>query len=393
MTCPAEKARLRVLVVIDSLGFGGAEQALVTLLPALKERDVLLEVVALWPPVPLAPDLEAAGIPVHQLHGSHRWALPEVLMGLERLVARVQPSVVWGHLYFGTLYTRLLKLRHPRLVVVSSLHSLTYAQYPPRTPWHQARAWLDGVSGRHLTNRIVAVSQAVADDYAHYLGWTDIQVIPNPVPTPDRGHLPASQRASIRLRYGVPEDAFLLVLPARYSVEKGHAVLLRAMHVLRERRPLIHLVAPGQGPLLPGLRDLAYALQLEQVTHFVDPLPQPDLFDLLRAADAVATPSLFEGFGIAAGEAMALGVPVVATRVGGFLDLVQHERTGLLVPPADAEALAAAIARVHGDPALRARLGEQARARVAQGFSVTRVAARWDEQLRLAARLAAEPQR
>src|SRR5205823_12785948 len=95
----------------------------------------------------------------------------------------------------------------------------------------------------------------------------------------------------------------------------------------------------------------------------------------LAAADIVALPSLREGLGVAALEAMAAGRPVVASRVGGLAEVVVHEETGLLVPPADPEALALALARLTRDPGLCARLGAAGRARVLSHYTMTRMAA------------------
>jgi glycosyltransferase involved in cell wall biosynthesis len=99
-----------------------------------------------------------------------------------------------------------------------------------------------------------------------------------------------------------------------------------------------------------------------------------DMPACLAAADIVALPSLHEGLGVAALEAMAAGRPVLASRVGGLGEVVVAEETGLLVPPGDADALAAALARLAGDPALRARLGAAGRARVLACYTSERMA-------------------
>jgi len=99
-----------------------------------------------------------------------------------------------------------------------------------------------------------------------------------------------------------------------------------------------------------------------------------DVAACLAAADVVALPSLQEGLGVAALEAMAAGRPVVASRVGGLAEAVVHEETGLLVPPGDPTALATALARLARDPGLRARLGAAGRARVLAHYTAARMA-------------------
>src|SRR5207245_5777728 len=141
---------------------------------------------------------------------------------------------------------------------------------------------------------------------------------------------------------------------------KGVDVLLRAAATL----PGLLVEVAGDGPERPGL-------------EAIDPSAtflgwQPRLDDLLARWDVFALPSREEAFGIAALEAMAAGRPVVATRVGGLPELIEDGLTGLLVPPDDPAALAAALARLAADPALRARMGQAARERAAACFPVER---------------------
>jgi glycosyltransferase involved in cell wall biosynthesis len=142
--------------------------------------------------------------------------------------------------------------------------------------------------------------------------------------------------------------------------------LLAALARLAEEglRPALWIA--GQGPARPALEKLARELRLEDRVRFLG--QRSDVADLLSACDVFILPSRHEGLGVAALEAMAAGRPIVATRVGGLAEAVVHERTGLLVPPEDPAALATALARLLRDPALRARLGAEGPARIAEGF-------------------------
>ena len=119
------------------------------------------------------------------------------------------------------------------------------------------------------------------------------------------------------------------------------------------------------------MRQLAASLGLAGVVHFLG--PRPDVPDLLNAMDIFVLPSYSEGMSLALLEAMAAGLPVIATAVGGTPEVVTDGENGLLIPPRDAEALAGALERLLADPALAQHLGANARAHVREHFSLDRL--------------------
>jgi glycosyltransferase involved in cell wall biosynthesis len=158
----------------------------------------------------------------------------------------------------------------------------------------------------------------------------------------------------------------LLVAVAHLVRHKGVDVLLRAFAAADA--PAARLRIVGDGPALPSLRSLAAELGIESRVEFLG--LRDDVPELLREADAFVHPTLTEGFGNAVAEAMASGLAVVVTRVGGLPEIVEDGVSGLLVPPGDAAALAAGIEAVARDAALRARLGGRARQRIVERFGL-----------------------
>ncbi len=211
---------------------------------------------------------------------------------------------------------------------------------------------------RHCT-RIVAVSEAVADSFtACGVPPAKLHVIPNGV---DIAHFtpPANSRAEARAALAVPETAFVVASVARFSPEKGLDVLLQAA---KQRKHMTFLLA-GDGPQFETLsRDLPPNVRL--LGHLADVRP------LLLAADVFAMPSRREGQGIAALEAMAVGVPVAASKVGGLAEMLADGETALLVPPDDPDALAAALSRLQSDSRLRQNLAASASALVQSRYSL-----------------------
>jgi glycosyltransferase involved in cell wall biosynthesis len=169
-------------------------------------------------------------------------------------------------------------------------------------------------------------------------------------------------RAAMRRQLGLGDERFVVLALAQLMHRKGLDVLLRAVASLRD--PRLCVLLAGDGPEAAALRALAAELQLGSAVQFLGRR------NLLAACDLFVLPSRAEGLGVAALEALGAARPVIASKVGGLADLIQHERSGLHVPPDDPAALAAAIARLRDDPLLRERLAAAGPARVDEGFRV-----------------------
>jgi glycosyltransferase involved in cell wall biosynthesis len=286
----------------------------------------------------------------------------------------------------------VLRTRHPRarLVLHVQDHSLVQRE----------RAWL----ARQLAcaDAVVACSAFVADAVRQRLPELAARchAVPNGV---DAERFAPEAEAPPR-----PADAPLRVLfVGRLSPEKGVHGLLHAFERVLTRHPRarLELIGPdalapfdfvdpaGEDPLLAGLRPLyaqpgRYAAELRRSlappvatrVTFAGAVPHDRLPERYRAADVFVFPSLWhEPFGIPLLEAMASGLPVLATRGGAFPEIVGDGRSGLLVPRGDVEALAEALSELLGDPARRAALGREARARVLRSFTWDRVVERLRE--------------
>jgi glycosyltransferase involved in cell wall biosynthesis len=151
---------------------------------------------------------------------------------------------------------------------------------------------------------------------------------------------------------------------------KGHKELFTAMARIRERHP-VHALIVGGGRRAAEMQQLAESLGLADAVHFLG--PRRDVPDLLNAMDVFVLPSYSEGVSLALLEAMAAGLPVIATAVGGLPEVVTDGDNGLLIPPRDPDALAGALERLLADPAWARQLGAKARAHVREHFSLDRL--------------------
>ena len=180
-----------------------------------------------------------------------------------------------------------------------------------------------------------------------------------------------------------PERTGPLVVVCIASLQevKGHRYLLDACRLLLDRGVELDCRLVGDGPLRAELETRIAELDLGGHVHLEGPKPRPEVAEIVGGADLAVCPSVLtsrgdrEGIPVALMEAMATGLAVVASDISGIPELVDDGETGILVPPGDAHALADAIGRLHDDPALRARLGEAARARVERDFDLRRNAA------------------
>ena len=167
-----------------------------------------------------------------------------------------------------------------------------------------------------------------------------------------------------------------LFCAARLSPEKGQTFLIEALKILHQRGYPLVLRLAGDGPSRSRLKSLAEERQIAEYVIFLGNLTEDQVIDELQASDLFMLSSFVEGVPVSAMEAMAVGVPVIATNVGGTGELVEDGRTGILVRPSDPKALADAVARLIEDYPLRLRVAQLGRQRVLEEFDVEKETAK-----------------
>jgi len=173
-----------------------------------------------------------------------------------------------------------------------------------------------------------------------------------------------------------PDGAPLLLALGRLSPEKGFNILIEAVGLLLDTGTAVRLRIVGDGPYRGELEAAARARGIAQSVSFAGELPPPAVRGELEAADIFCMASFSEGLPVSLMEAMAVGAPCITTWIAGIPELAENEVTALTVPPARADALAAAIARLVREPELRLRLAQAARERVEQSHDLAACAAR-----------------
>jgi glycosyltransferase involved in cell wall biosynthesis len=293
-----------------------------------------------------------------------------------RVARRYRATVMHGHWVIPGGFTALMAA--PRRAQVVSLHGsdvylaerLAAARRAARLVFRHAGAVT--ACSTDLAQRAIRLGAEPAA----------LEVVPYGVDT-QRFRPRPEVRDAVRARLGVPTDALLVFSAGRLVRKKGFEHLIDAWALLPAGSPVV-LAIGGDGDLRGELQDRARAAGAGGRIRFLGNLSQDDVASHLAAADAVVIPSVRDDAGNVDGlpnivlEALAAGAAVIATPAGGIGAVVEHERTGLVVPERDAAAIAAAVRRLIAEPALRRAVGDAARRMVATQFGWGRVAERFE---------------
>jgi glycosyltransferase involved in cell wall biosynthesis len=339
---------------------GGAEEMVLNLVRYLPARFEAM-VCAIHEAGPIGEEIRRTGTPVTVLGLTPGLRRPGDLLGIARHLRAARPQIVHTFLLTASLYGRLAAILARVPLVVGTEVNI----YEHKRPAHALaeRLLMAG------TDRIVVSAESVRDFYVKqvHAERSKVDVIYNAVDF-TQAQATAS-RAEMRSTLGLPIGARVAGIIARLTEQKGYRFLFDAL-ASHPALADVHLLAVGGGEQQDALVRDADAKGLSSRVHFLG--PRRDLGNLLAAMDVFVLPSLWEGLPLSMVLAMGAGVPVVATRVAGIPEVVDDGRTGLLVPPGDAEALGAALARVLNEPELRRRMSEEARASVLPRFGVNR---------------------
>lgn len=315
--------------------------------------------------------------------GRRSWARdPGLALRVRRALRAIGPRVLCCHNNAAWNLGTLLRpfVGHPGVVITEHIN-LTGLGGQSKTARRSARmAGYLFVMHRlwRRKTRFVAVSPSVRHYFEQVYGLpaSRVEVLENGIPVAE---YPYAYRSSTGLRneLGIDGDAPLLVVVGRLETQKGHAYLDEALASLQEAWPSLRAVYLGEGPLRGAIAADLADKGLASTVHLLG--FRDDLKEVLAAADLFVLPSLWEGLPIAVLEALSLGMPVVATAVDGTPRIIADGVDGLLVPPRDPPALAAAIHKMLHDPAAARALGEHGRRTVQERFDIRGRVARLEE--------------
>ena len=364
-TPEADESRMRIMEIISAVGLNGAAVHCLHLCRDLGARGHDITLVC-RPGAWIAGQLAESA--VHIVASDLHRLPPDELRRVSRIAGERGIDVVHTHMSRAHFFGVLLRC-FSRLPIVATAHN-----------WKIQPHWM-------FNHRVIAVSQHARRFHQLYnfVRSSRIDVVHNFIDCA-RFQLPQHTRTQVRERLGVPEAVPVIGVVGRIIPAKGVADAVAALPVVRGSLPAARLLIAGDG-------EPAYLAQLAALTQRlgVDSAviwwtgSHLDIPTILSALDLVWLPSHRETFPLVAAEAMAAGLPVVATAVGGLPECVTHGDTGLLVPAQNHEALARAAITLLSDPELRQRFGQAGRRRVLENFSPQRQVPRIEAILAAAA--------
>lgn len=360
----ARVPRFTVLILIDGLWVGGTERSIAELLPRLRTVGIECRVAVLRRcREGVEDEVRAHGFSIQVLEGPR---LLTQVRALRRLLAETQPDLLHTALYRSNVVGRLA-VAGTRVPLLCSLVNTPYdpaRQTDPSRLQRRLRAVqaVDSLTARVFVDRFHAVSEAAKAAAVRDLGVpaARITVVRRGRDELRLGAPSAERRAAMRSNLGLRLADAVLVSVGRQDHQKGQRFLIGALARLLPHHPDVRLLVVGrEGGETVALQNAARSLGLSERVHFLG--HREDVPDILAAADVFAFPSLFEGYPGAVLEAMALGLPIVASAIPPTREILEDGDTGLLVPPSDEVALTRALDRVLRSAELRRRLGDRAR--------------------------------
>jgi glycosyltransferase involved in cell wall biosynthesis len=374
----------RVTVVTSRLDVGGTERHLTRILPLLQRRGIEVTLYVMERGGSLESELAAQGV---RIEGPARAAIlhwPRATLQLAYFLRCQRPDVAHFFLPRPYVYGSLAAWLAGQRRRIMSRRSLTH---------YQASYPLLGKLERILHRRTLGMignSQAVVDQLVLETGDArKVALIHNGIELP--AALAAAGRQRIRQALQIPNETLVIAIVANLVAYKGHRDLLQALALAQDELPQPwRLLAIGRDDGIGAeLKRRAQDLNISKTISWLG--ERSDVGRLLAASDVFVLPSHQEGFSNALLEAMAANLPAIATTVGGNIDTVRDNETGILVHVGDSKGLAAAILRLAKDPMLRRRLGDAARLRVEQHFSLDACVERYEKLYRAVIEAAAPP--
>lgn len=350
--------------VFKATGLSGSESHLLSLARGLRDEGIESHLIILIDPTRLPDTLiraaQTQGTPTHLVQLNHDLDLFSVPK-IKTILDSVNAHIVHTHLIHGDLFGTLAAGKR---VVVQSRHNDDRFRHNV----------IVKLLTRYLASRaktIIAISDSLANFVRDVEGVTPSKITRIHYGL-DPNEVVAKAKAGMLREELKIKDSPLIGAVGRLTEQKGFEYLLEALARVRDNVKEAHLVIAGDGERRHALESKAQSLNIADAVHFLG--WRDDVPSIMIDLDALIVPSLWEGFGLVTLEAMALSKPIVASRVSALPEIISHNETGLLVPPADSAALADSILNLLRDPAKAKTMGQRGHARLEKEFTIQRMA-------------------
>ena len=355
---------IKILHIVEDLKIGGLEKVIATIALGLNKSRYGVHVWCLARGGDIASELIGQGVKVKIL-GKSSYHNPLSILSLALQLRKEQFDVFHSHGYFASTFGRLAAILACIPVIITHVHS-TYFEYKKRN------LLIEKFLAR-FTGRIICVSRAVQKFVTEIEGIKEVKtcVIYNAAGNQKNEHINLD-KGRMRKSIGIDDKDLLIIIVASLTENKGHRILLAAFNYVLLKHPSIKLLIVGDGPLNADIQATTKYLNIEQQVIFTG--QRKDVPELLQISDIAALTSLYrEGLGISLIEAMAFGLPLIGTSLGGIPELIEDHGNGLLVAPGNVDDLTSAIETLVTNRDLRERMGQKSRLIYEEKFTISRM--------------------
>lgn len=373
---------IKILHLIPTLSSGGAERQLANLIGNTSKEEINHVVCVIGNADFFAPYIREAGYTVIGLEEFSKHPFLKATLKFRKIINREKPDIIHSWLYDANVIARLSSLLGKKIPLITSLQLPDYEPEAIRSAnWNPYKVvglkLIDKVTALITKPDFVSCSNFVKDSYQTYfgIGKNKSHVIYNSV----EPKLLISNNSSRTLRQelNLPKDAFVYINVGRLDPQKNHRNLLVAFKQLSGEIPNICLLLVGVGGLESELEELAEKLEISDKVYFLG--RRNDVNTLLEMSDVFVFPSYFEGLPVALIEAMFKSLPCIASRIKVFEEVIENNRSGLLIDPDSPTELKDAMLELYKSEKLRKKLGENAFKRITETFTIAVTGKQWKE--------------
>jgi len=342
------------------LPVGGVEHQLFLVLKHYDKSRVLPVVCSLSDTGEVGREIAAAGIEVISLNKLAHGFDYSIVRDLRRIIRQRNIHVVRTHQYHANLYGRIAAIIEKVPCIVASVHNI----YTRDRKIHR-RIINQILAG--LTDKVVAVSEAVRRDIVAYdhVSADKVMVIHNGI---ELARFSGTDGSAVRREFGIRPDSTVIGTVGRLTEQKGHKYLFEAFAATVRGFPQLRLLIVGDGPQRAVLEQTAESLNIRDKVIFTG--TRRDVPPMLAAMDVFVFPSLWEGMPNALAEAMAAGLPIIASDIPQNRELIDHEKSGLVFTSGSSDAMVLMLKRMLEHMHLAKELGRAARTRIAESFII-----------------------
>jgi len=349
--------KIKIIYLIDTFKLAGAEKLLLEFCRRIDRQKFSIQVIATTMGGPLEADFLKLGIPVKIFQKKSKFDLG-LILALAKYFKANQPDIVHAHLFASETWGRLgaIIAKVPKIVITEHNMNIDFS-----FSMHLIKTVLSW-----FTDKIIAVSEAVKN-YSikkEKINPKKITVIYNGI------DLNKYQYRGLRQ---ITKNKIKAVLLARMEKQKGQEYLLKAIPHIIKMIPGFELYLYGKGSLEKDYKNLADKLKISNQVKFCG--ITKNAAQVLNQMDLFILPSLWEGLGVVLLEAQAIGLPIIATDIPGPQEVIENEKTGILIPPKDSLAIADAVLRLANDPQMQENIIAKARKNVEENFSLSKMVA------------------